>query len=123
MNWYLQAMKQYSTFRFNGRAQRAEYWYFILFMTIGLIVFGIIDGVIGTFHAEAGIGLLSGIFMLIHIIPALSVSIRRLHDIGRSGWWYLVSFIPIVGPFMFIYFAATDSTEDNEYGLNPKKVS
>ncbi len=121
MNWYLKAMKQYATF--GGRAQRAEYWYFVLFYALGIILLSFVDAATGTFNKEAGIGLLSALFIFAHLIPSIAVSIRRLHDIGRSGWWYLLVFIPVAGPLVLLFFSVQDSTEDNEYGPNPKKIS
>ena len=118
MNWYLKAFKQYATF--SGRARRSEYWYFTLFFTVGYLLMSFIDGLIGTFSMEAGIGLLGGIFLLVHLLPSLTVSIRRLHDIGRTGWWYLIVIIPLIGPLVFLVFSVMDSKEDNQYGPNPK---
>jgi len=118
MNWYLQALKQYAVF--SGRAQRSEYWFFILFYTIGYILFVIIDSILGTYNTQDGVGLLSGIFLLAHLLPSIGVSVRRLHDIGRSGWWYLLILLPIIGGIILIVFFIIDSKEDNEYGPNPK---
>ena len=121
MNWYLKAFKQYATF--SGRAQRSEFWFFILFYMIGFSVLTVIDTFIGTYNVEAGIGALGGIFVLVHFLPALAVSVRRLHDIGKSGWWYLLNLIPLIGPIVIIIFAVLDSKEDNEYGPNPKSIN
>jgi uncharacterized membrane protein YhaH (DUF805 family) len=119
MNWYLKAFRQYAVF--NGRAQRTEYWYYMLFFTLGIVIFTIIDIVIGFYNEEVSLGLLSGIFILINFFPSLSVGIRRLHDIGKSGWWYLINIIPIIGSIVFFIFTIMDSKEDNQYGINPKK--
>lgn len=119
MNWYLKALKEYATF--SGRAQRAEYWFFTLFFVIGIFVLSFIDGMIGTFNTEAGLGLLGGVFILVHLLPSIAVSVRRLHDIGRAGWWYLIVIIPLIGPIVFFIFSVLDSNEDNQYGVNPKK--
>lgn len=118
MNWYLKAFKQYATF--SGRAQRAEYWYFVLFYILGYLVMSFFDGLIGTFSMEAGIGALGGIFLLVHVLPSIAVSVRRLHDIGRTGWWYLLVIIPLIGPLVLLVFSVMDSKEDNQYGPNPK---
>ena len=118
MDWYLKAFKQYAVF--NGRAQRSEYWFFVLFYAIGYLIVSIIDGVIGTYSIESGMGALGTIFVLVHLLPSIAVGVRRLHDIGRSGWWLLINLIPLIGPIVFIVFAVTDSKEDNEYGPNPK---
>jgi uncharacterized membrane protein YhaH (DUF805 family) len=118
MNWYLKAFQEYATF--SGRARRAEYWYFVLFYLIGIFVTSFLDGMLGSFSMEAGIGLLSGIFILVHILPSIAVSVRRLHDIGRTGWWYLIIVIPLIGPLVLFIFSLLDSKEDNQYGPNPK---
>ncbi len=120
MNWYLIVLKKYATF--SGRAQRAEYWYFILFSMIASIVLTILDAMLGTL-SPGGTGLLSGIYSLAVFIPALAVGARRLHDIGKSGWWQLIVLIPIIGVILLIVWFATDSKEDNQYGENPKKGS
>ena len=119
MNWYLTVLKKYATF--SGRAQRSEFWYFILFSTIASLVLGVLDGIFGTFNPESGFGLLGGIYSLAVIVPTLAVGARRLHDIGKSGWWQLIMLIPLVGIILLIVWWATDSKEDNQYGKNPKK--
>ncbi len=122
MNWYLEVLKKYAVF--NGRARRKEYWYFFLFNIIISIVLGIIDGVTGSFSPEAGMGLLGGIYMLAVLIPGIAVSVRRLHDTNRSGWWLLILLIPLVGAIVLIVFLASDSKpEENQYGVNPKLVT
>ena len=119
MNWYLEVLKKYAVF--SGRATRAEYWYFTLFNILALFVLAIIDGVIGSFNAEAGIGLLGGIYSLAVLIPNIAVSVRRLHDTDRSGWWLLIYLIPLIGALVLLIFMVQDSqTSDNPYGLNPK---
>ena len=119
MNWYLEVLKKYAVF--SGRATRAEYWYFTLFNILALFVLAIVDGVIGSFNAEAGIGLLGGIYSLAVLVPNISVSVRRLHDTNRSGWWLLIYLIPLIGALVLLIFMVQDSqTSDNQYGLNPK---
>ncbi|MDY0250058.1 MAG: DUF805 domain-containing protein [Pseudomonas sp.] len=119
MNWYIEVLKKYAVF--NGRARRKEYWFFILFNLIISIVLGVIDGVIGSVSAEAGIGLLGGIYSLAVLLPGLAVSVRRLHDTNRSGWWLLIGLIPLIGAIVLIVFLASDSKpEENQYGANPK---
>jgi uncharacterized membrane protein YhaH (DUF805 family) len=113
MNWYLQALKNYAVF--SGRSRRTEYWMFVLFNLIFSIVLGFIDGMIGT------AGVLGLIYSLAILIPALAVSVRRLHDTNRSGWWLLIGLIPVVGAIVLIVFFVMDSDPgDNEYGANPK---
>lgn len=92
---------------FNGRATRAEYWYAALFMLICYAVL-LCLGKIGM--------ILYGIFALANIIPSLSVSIRRMHDIGKSGWWILINLVPLIGGIWFIVLAATPSKEPGYQG-------
>lgn len=122
MNWYLEVLKKYAVF--NGRARRKEYWYFILFNIIISIVLAAIDGVTGSFSQEAGMGLLGGIYTLAVLIPGLAVSVRRLHDTERSGWWVLIAFIPLIGAIVLLVFMAQDSKPgQNQYGANPKEAT
>ncbi|MBM9519962.1 DUF805 domain-containing protein [Desulforhopalus vacuolatus] len=119
MNWYLDVLKKYAVF--NGRAQRKEYWYFILFNMIISIVLGIIDGGMGSFSAQTGIGLLGSLYMLAVFLPGIAVSIRRLHDTARSGWWLLIALLPLIGVIVLIVFMVQDSKPGaNQYGVNPK---
>ena len=121
MNWYLKVLKNYAVF--NGRAQRSEYWFFALFNILANIGLFLIDGVLGTLNPETGFGLLGGIYMLAIIIPGIAVTIRRLHDTNRSGWWSLIVFIPVLGVIALLVFMILDSTPgDNEYGSNPKNL-
>ena len=118
MNWYLQALKNYANF--SGRARRKEYWYFALFNLIISFVLGFIDGMIGSFSPEAGMGLLGGIYTLAILIPGLSVSVRRLHDTDRSGWWLLIGLVPLIGAIVLLVFMVQDSKAgSNKFGENP----
>ncbi|ANJ67332.1 hypothetical protein A9404_08010 [Halothiobacillus diazotrophicus] len=118
MNWYLDVLKQYAVF--NGRARRAEYWYFVLFNLIISIVLGIVDGMLGS----SGVGLLGGLYSLAVLIPSLAVSVRRLHDTNRSGWWLLLLLIPLIGFIVILIFMVQDSTPgENTYGSNPKETT
>lgn len=122
MNWFLLALKKYATF--SGRSQRAEYWYFFLFYFLIIVGFSFIEGFTGTVDAESGVGLLSSLFSLAVLIPSIAVGVRRLHDTSRSGWWLLISFIPVIGTIVLIVFFVQDSTPgDNAYGPNPKGVA
>lgn len=119
MSWYLQALKKYAVF--SGRSRRMEYWYFVLFNIIVSIVLGVIDGLLGTSGSYAGAGLLSGIYGLAVLIPSLAVTVRRLHDIDRSGWWILIALVPLIGVIVLLVFALLEGTPgDNQYGPNPK---
>lgn len=113
MNWYLEVLKKYAVF--TGRARRTEYWMFVLFNFIVAVVLGIIDRVIGTG------GLLGAVYGLAVLLPGIGVAIRRLHDTGRTGWWLLIGFVPLIGLIVLIVFMVMDSKPgDNEYGAYPK---
>ena len=123
MSWFIEALKKYAVF--SGRSRRKEYWYFMLFFLLIGIVLSFIDSVIST-DAEflADIGLLNGILSLALFLPSIAVTVRRLHDIGRTGWWWLIGFIPIIGTIVLLVFAVQDSmSESNRYGSNPKLSS
>jgi len=117
MNWYIEVLKKYAVF--NGRARRKEYWYFFLFNIIISIVLAIIDGMTGSFGT--GAGLLGIIYSLAILIPGIAVSVRRLHDTDRTGWWLLIGLIPLIGVIVLLVFMVQDSNPDeNQYGSNPK---
>lgn len=108
MNWYLQVLKQYATF--TGRSRRKEYWMFFLFNLI--ISYGIIFISIGL--EMPGLAMLSTIYSLAVLIPALAVGVRRMHDAGKSGWYLLI-------PIYNLILACTDSEAgSNKWGPNPK---
>lgn len=119
MNWYLDAWKKFAVFQ--GRSRRKEYWFFALGNFIVVVVLSVVDGMTGTsFGVDSGYGLLSGLFCLAIVIPSIAVAVRRLHDVGRSGWWVLLGMVPLLG-LVLLYFALLDSQPgDNEYGPNPK---
>lgn len=122
MNWYLSALRKY--FVFQGRARRKEYWFFWLFNTIFLAILSVLDNSTGTFNPDSGYGLLSGIYSLVVFIPSLAVSVRRLHDTSRSGWWLLISLIPLIGFIVLLIFMLQNSTPgQNQYGANPKGLN
>ncbi|MDD4871384.1 MAG: DUF805 domain-containing protein [Kiritimatiellae bacterium] len=113
MNWYLEVLKKYAVF--GGRARRTEYWMFVLFNMIIGFVLGFVEGLIG------GPGVIGMIYCLAVLIPGIAVSVRRLHDTNRSGWWLLIALVPLVGVIVLLVFMATDSTPgDNQFGPNPK---
>ena len=113
MNWYIKAIKNYVTF--SGRARRKEYWMFALFNVIFGLVLGIIDSLLG-------ISILSSLYSLFVLIPNLSVSFRRLHDIDKSAWWLLISFVPVVGAIVLLIFVLLPGTVGaNRYGGDPKE--
>ena len=100
---------------FNGRARRKQFWMFILFNVIFGIVFLILAQLVSF------LAILSGLFSLAVLVPTIAVGVRRLHDIGKSGWFYLLILVPFAN-FWLIYLLATDSQPGtNEYGANPKE--
>jgi uncharacterized membrane protein YhaH (DUF805 family) len=119
MNWFMTALRNYAVF--SGRSRRSEYWYFGLFYLIFYGVTAIVDVMAGTFDRASGIGVFTGILTLVFLIPSLSVSVRRLHDTGRTGWWLLIAFVPVVGAIILLVFLAQDSAAGaNRFGANPK---
>lgn len=114
MHWYVVALNKYAIF--TGRARRAEYWTFSLVnLLIMLALFAI--------GRAMGFDYLRGLFGLAILLPSLAVSVRRLHDTGRSGWWLLIGLIPIIGSITMLIFTATEGEPgDNTYGASPKYV-
>lgn len=103
---------------FSGRARRSEYWYFMLAYGLVILVASIPEAALGS-----GTSILAGLVMIAGILPGLAVSIRRLHDTGRSGWFYLVSLIPFVGGLIMLVFMVQDSQPGlNAWGASPKAV-
>jgi uncharacterized membrane protein YhaH (DUF805 family) len=115
MSGYIRAMQRY--FEFGGRSRRSEYWFFVLFLIIFSVVAGVLDYVLGIGDPTRGVGVLGGIVSLVHLIPAIAVSVRRLHDIDRTGWWLLISFVPLIGAIVLIIFYVTRGTPGtNRFG-------
>jgi len=105
MNYYLKVLQNYA--KFSGRARRSEYWYFFLFNLIATILLGIAGGLMRT-------TILSNIYSLAVLIPSIAVGVRRMHDLGKSGWFLLI-------PIYNLILACTPGvTGDNEYGNDPK---
>jgi uncharacterized membrane protein YhaH (DUF805 family) len=119
MNWFLLALKKYA--EFSGRSRRSEYWYFVLFYVLIYMGLALVDTLTGSFNAASGMGILSGIYSLGMLIPSIAVGVRRLHDTDRSGWWLLISFVPVIGAIVLIVFFFQDSQPgENRFGPNPK---
>lgn len=114
MNWYLEVLKKYAVF--GGRARRTEYWLFVLFNIIISFVLGFIEGLVGS------PGVIAMIYGLAVLIPGVAVSVRRLHDTSRSGWWLLIGLVPLMGAIVLLVFMASDSHPgDNQFGSSPKQ--
>jgi len=113
MNYFIDVVKKYAVF--DGRARRKEYWMFLLFYIIIAVVLAIVEGLVGS------PGFLGMILALALLLPSIGVTIRRLHDTSRSGWWILIGFVPLVGGIVLLVFMCLDSTPGaNAYGPNPK---
>jgi len=116
-------MSKYATF--NGRASRAEYWYFFLFVMVCSWIAMVIDFAAGSYIIENhelqySLGFFEVLCAVFFIFPSTSCAIRRLHDTGKSGWWYFLLPFTIVGIFPLIVFLSTaGSYGDNEYGPSP----
>ncbi|WP_395366891.1 DUF805 domain-containing protein [Streptomyces sp. YH02] len=116
MNWYLEVLKKYVVF--SGRARRKEHWMFFLINIIAVVVVVTVDLAIGTFP------LLYPIYFLAVLLPHLGVTVRRLHDTGRSGWSVLFALIPLVGGIILIVLLATEGQrQENAYGPDPKTAA
>jgi uncharacterized membrane protein YhaH (DUF805 family) len=113
VNQYVEVFKKYAVF--DGRATRTEFWTF----TLGNMVVGVVLAILG--GISDGFVVLSYLFSLATFLPSLAVGVRRLHDTGRSGWWWLIGLIPLVGAIVLLVFFVQDSQPGtNEYGPNPK---
>jgi len=121
MEWYLMVLKKYA--EFDGRSRRKEYWMFVLFNFIISIVLASFERMLGL-GSEYGTGFLSTIYSIGVLIPSIAVGIRRLHDIGKSGWWLLLALLPVIGWIWIFVLLVTDGHPgSNEYGTNPKEAS
>jgi uncharacterized membrane protein YhaH (DUF805 family) len=119
MNWYLKVMKNYVGF--SGRARRKEYWMFYLFNLIFAGIAAILDNVLGITIENYGYGPIFCLYYLIILLPALAVSVRRLHDVGKSGWFLLISFVPLIGAIWLLVLMVTEGQSGkNKYGVSPK---
>ena len=122
MNYYLKVLRQYVDFK--GRARRAEYWNFVLISFLISIALSLIDVYAFGINPMAGeSGLLSNLYSLAIILPSLGVTVRRLHDVGKSGLFILIALIPIIGLIWLLILFFTDSKPDeNKWGPSPKAV-
>lgn len=106
MEWYIEVLKQYVVF--GGRSHRREFWMFLLIHMIIVVVLGFVSE------------FLSSVYALVVLLPALGVSVRRLHDPGKSGWWLLLHFIPVVGTLILLVLMALGGDRGpNRYGPPP----
>ena len=124
MKWYLKVMRD-NYANFSGRARRKEYWMFVLVQTIVMIGLMILDSVLGLDFELQGISLGYGylylIGLIVHFIPSLAVLVRRLHDVGKSGWFYFIFLIPLIGVlWLLVLYCTEGQKQDNKWGPDPK---
>ena len=124
MEWYLKVMRD-NYANFNGRARRKEYWmftlFFMLFLLASIFVFGALIGILGDNTGTTLGGIIVAALYFGHLVPALAVTVRRLHDTGKSGWMYLLVIIPYIGSLIiFIFTVMQGDRGDNKYGPDPK---
>lgn len=118
MNYYSICLSRFAGF--SGRARRREYWTFVLvncLIALLLLTLGLAFG-----EDSPASNIMVTIFYLIMLVPNLSVSVRRLHDIGKSGWYMFLSLIPLIGGLILLIWSLMDSEPgENQYGKNPKE--
>lgn len=118
IDWALRPLKHYADF--SGRAPRAEYWWFVLFVLIAEILIMVLDAILGLNNVVGAYGLLVTLFILGVIVPHIALGVRRLHDTDHSGWWLFIGLVPIVGPIVLVvFFATAGDRESNRYGPDP----
>jgi len=113
---------------FKGRARRKEYWMWTLYFTLILLFAMVLDNVLGLnfelLGQDLGYGWLFVTIGITHLIPGLGIVVRRLHDVGKSGWFYLIILIPLIGFIWILVLFCTDGVkEDNKWGSNPKLIN
>ncbi|MEO9575665.1 MAG: DUF805 domain-containing protein [Tateyamaria sp.] len=106
---------------FGGRAARSEFWWFALFVFLGNFVLSLVDSLLfGTTLDGQQYSVLGGLFSLGMLIPSIAAGVRRLHDLDKSGWWYLLIFIPIIGALVLLFFFVQKGTDGgNRFGTDP----
>ncbi|WP_426483538.1 DUF805 domain-containing protein [Flavobacterium sp. 2] len=125
IEWYKKVVFQ-NYANFTGRARRSEYWLFTLMQCVIFIAFIIVGAIVGSFLSDATGGLLIGYFAFVAyslatVLPTLAVVVRRLHDVGKSGWFYFIALIPLVGSIWLLVLLVTEGDRgENYYGADPK---
>ena len=113
MNWYLKVVRD-NYANFSGRASRTEYWMFVLLNTVFTTVLGVDIFITG--------GLIFGVYQLAMIIPALAVTVRRLHDVDKSGWCLLLAVVPVIQIILLVWQLTGGTPGDNKYGPSPREI-
>lgn len=120
MNWYFVVLSKYV--QFQGRSRRKEFWFFTLINAFISMACGMVDTTLQLPTVVEGYGILAALYAAFAFIPTVAVTVRRLHDQDRTGWWALIMLIPIVGILVLLYFMLQDSTAgSNRFGRNPKQ--
>ncbi|MCX6788977.1 MAG: DUF805 domain-containing protein [Candidatus Jorgensenbacteria bacterium] len=107
---YINAFKKYADI--SGRATRSEFWYFTLANFIVSAILSVLSGSLGTIG-----GIVLGLYGLGVIVPSIAITVRRLHDTNRSGWWFIVGFVPVIGLALIIFLVLDSVNEGNKYGV------
>jgi uncharacterized membrane protein YhaH (DUF805 family) len=126
MEWYVEVLRKYA--QFDGRARRKEYWMYTLISILIYFAYAVVAGLaFAVFGHSDNPGVAALLFVplwlyaLAVIVPGLAVTVRRLHDTGRSGWWILISMVPFVGGIILLVFLCQEGEPGpNLHGLNPK---
>lgn len=123
MKWFLQALSH--SFDVSGRARRREYWWFHLFAVLVVIALAVVDFRAGLTFGDGPVkrGLLSTLAGFVLLVPTVTLTVRRLHDTGRSGAWFFLCCVPLIGVLFLLGISLQDSEGDNRYGPNPKASS
>jgi uncharacterized membrane protein YhaH (DUF805 family) len=119
MKYYLKALKNYANF--SGRARRKEYWLFTLYNIIIFVALVFLGAMVGFPGGAEGVFVFVAFYMVGVLIPALAVSVRRLHDTGRSGWWFLLNFVPFGAIVVLVFLVQDSNPASNKFGKNPKR--
>ena len=119
MEWATMPLRRYAEFR--GRSRRKELWMYFLLTVVATVIARVLDGVLGVMSAAPGVGIFTILTSLALIVPSTAVIVRRLHDTERSGWWYLIGLVPLVGGIVLLIFFLNDGTPcENRFGSDPK---
>jgi uncharacterized membrane protein YhaH (DUF805 family) len=120
MNYYFKVLRQYVDFK--GRARRAEYWNFVLFSTLISIALTLVDIYgLGANPMAGESGMIGNLYSLAVLLPTVGVLVRRLHDVGKSGWYILIVLIPLIGIIWLLILLFSNSQQgENKWGPNPK---
>lgn len=117
MQWYMKVLREFANFE--GRARRTEYWMFVLFNALFTLVCVAIDTVVSV-AAQYPLPILTLAYSLAMIVPSIAVVVRRLHDTDKSGWWFLISFVPFGNIVLLVFMCLDGNPMPNAWGPSPK---